>query len=124
MADVNLPPARRETEDVSPRALTIGLALTLAALLLSASLAIWLYPATVVDRRLPQPLPVYPAPRLQSDPAADLSRFLQEEKARLNGSGWVDRAHGIAHIPIDQAMQEIVKQGIADWPTPSLSRHQ
>jgi hypothetical protein len=44
------------------------------------------------------------------------------EEERLHRYGWVDRAEGIAHIPIDKAMDLIVAQstraGIADGGAP------
>lgn len=55
---------------------------------------------------------VPPMPRLQSDPTYDLNRFRQQVERRLNSYGWVDQAHGIVHIPIQQAMQLIAKQGL------------
>jgi len=36
-----------------------------------------------------------------------LADWRAERAARLNGYGWVDRSKGIAHIPIDKAMDEI-----------------
>jgi hypothetical protein len=36
------------------------------------------------------------------------------EEARLHTYGWVDRAHGIAHIPIDRAMGLIVAETRTD----------
>jgi hypothetical protein len=72
----------------------------------------------VLEHRPPATLPVYPSPRLQYDPPADMRAFLQGEMAHLNGTFWVDRAHGIAHIPIAEAMERIARQGIPDWPAP------
>jgi hypothetical protein len=45
-----------------------------------------------------------------------MDAFLQKETEQLNSSGWIDRAHGIAHIPIGEAMRRIAAQGIPDWP--------
>ncbi|HVT09540.1 MAG TPA: hypothetical protein VHO67_18895 [Polyangia bacterium] len=36
-----------------------------------------------------------------------LADWRAERAARLNGYGWVDRSKGIAHIPIDKAMDEV-----------------
>jgi hypothetical protein len=118
MAESDLPPARYEPVDISVRALAAGLAAVLLTLLLSMFLAMWLYPNVVVDRRLGAALPPYPAPRLQTDPAKDLRQFVAGETERLNSAGWVDEAHGVAHIPIDEAMRMIAQQGIPDWPAP------
>ena len=113
---VALPPARHESQDVSFRYMALGFAGTLGVVLLCLLLVMWMFPSIKVDRRLPGQVPVYPEPRLQSDPAVDLQKFLNSERERLNSTGWVDREHGIAHIPIDDAMKRIVQQGIADWP--------
>jgi hypothetical protein len=112
-----LPPARHEMQDVSFPYMAIGFFGTLVVLLFSVMLVMWIYPSAVVDRRLTGQLPRYPEPRLQSDPTADLRHFVAAELAELNSSGWVDRSKGIAHIPIDKAMQRIAQQGIPDWPT-------
>ena len=111
-----LAPARYEPQDFVFRYIVLGFAGTFAVVLLSLFLVIWLYPSIEVDKRLAGPLPAYPRPRLQSDPATDKQKFLYSELARLNSSGWVDRAHGIAHIPIADAMKRIAQQGIPDWP--------
>jgi hypothetical protein len=63
--------------------------------------------------------PVPPAPRLQSNPSADWSAFRAEQMTRLNGERWVDREHGIAHIPIDDAMRLLAARGRPGWPAPS-----
>jgi len=39
------------------------------------------------------------------------------QRARLGSYGWVDRQAGVAHIPIDRAM-ELVAQGIRPMPAP------
>ncbi len=110
MAERVLPPARYERRDVTFRQLTLGFAITLFVLMACTLLVIVIYPSILVDRRLATPLPAYPEPRLQSDPAADLQRFEASELARLNSSG-------DGHISIGEAMQRIASQGIPDWPT-------
>ena len=62
----------------------------------------------------------FPKPRLQAliagektDPAAELSKFRQENEAILNGPPtWVDEQAGIVRIPIDQAMQLTLERGL------------
>ncbi len=76
----------------------------------------WIYPGSAIDRRLPTAPPVFPSPRLQADPQADMQHFLATELARLNSGGWDDQANGVGHIPIDDAMRRIAASGIADWP--------
>jgi hypothetical protein len=54
----------------------------------------------------------FPAPRLQAEPPADFAKVKADELSRLNGYGWVDRAAGIAHIPIDRAIQILAASGL------------
>ena len=112
-----LPPARHEPNDVSERFVWGALALMLSSLIAVALLVYFIYPGTLQDHRLTLPLPVYPAPRLQTSPPADMAAFYRDEMQRLHGLYWVDRAHGIVHIPIEDAMQKLAHDGIPGWPT-------
>lgn len=47
---------------------------------------------------------VPPEPRLQTNPEADYARLLVEEDSLLQTYGWVDKAMGLARIPIDTAI--------------------
>jgi hypothetical protein len=116
MAEPALPSARYEPSDVTFRFLLCGAGVVLGTILLCAVGVMWLYPTSVQDHRVASALPVYPAPRLQADPATDLQRFTARELSRLNGVGWVDKSRGIVHIPIAEAMRRVAAQGIADWP--------
>jgi hypothetical protein len=63
-----------------------------------------------------------PAPHLQGNPAAELSRLKAQSLDRLNTYGWVNREAGIAHIPIERAMDILAKSGlpkVAAPPNPS-----
>lgn len=119
MVEHALPPARYEHTDVTFRFLLCGAGVVLTTILFSMFGVMWLYPSIVQDHRLTSTLPVYPTPRLQTDPAADLKRFLAGELSRLNSVGWVDKGSGIVHIPIDEAMRRVAAQGIPDWPASS-----
>jgi hypothetical protein len=37
-----------------------------------------------------------------------LADWKTERKSRLDGYGWIDRSKGVAHIPIDKAIDEVV----------------
>lgn len=115
-AKAELPPARHELSDVNGRLALVVFPGMLAVLVLCIFLARWIYPHAVIDRRLPEPPPTVPAPRLQSDPATDMQNFLKAELARLNSRGWDDKAKGEGHIPIEDAMHRIAASGIPDWP--------
>ena len=68
-------------------------------------------------------LPVdVPAPHLQGNPAVDLARLKKQSLDRLNTYGWVNPDAGIAHIPIDRAMDILARSGlpkVAAPPNPS-----
>jgi hypothetical protein len=36
-----------------------------------------------------------------------LARWRREHDQRLNGFGWIDRTKGVAHVPIERAMESI-----------------
>jgi amino acid transporter len=117
-----LPPARTEKTDVSPRAIIIGLVLVTVVAGLLALLCIWLFPTALKDSRARVGAAEFPAPRLQATPAPDMATFYAEEMQRLHGAGWVDRAQGIVHIPIEDAMRAIAARGIPDWPKTAPAR--
>ena len=116
MPEPVLPPARYEHADARSRSALIAFPAILFGLLLSVMLVRWSYPGAAVDRRLPSPIPDYPSPRLQSNPAADMRKFQETELARLNSTGWDDEAKGLGHIAIDDAMRRVAADGIPDWP--------
>jgi hypothetical protein len=62
--------------------------------------------AATEGRRLP------PAPRLQVDPARDITEMRLAEDRILNGYGWVDAAKGIARIPITRAIAIAAEKGL------------
>ncbi len=65
-------------------------------------------PATLVNTKRQPP----PAPRLQTDAPADLQKIRANENAALESYGWVDRQNGIVHIPVERAMELIIKRGL------------
>ncbi len=83
--------------------------------------------------RDPAPLPVaeanQPRPRpraaLQADPTADMVKFAKEEAAALTSYAWVDRAGGVAQIPVDRALDLVAERGhpvpppLPDTPSPA-----
>lgn len=116
-AERAIPGARREESDVGEGFIWGALALLLGSLAGVVVLALLLFPRSLLDQTIRPPLPHYPQPRLQPSPPADMQAFYASEMRRLNSTGWVDRAHDIAHIPITDAMQEIAREGIPGWPT-------
>jgi hypothetical protein len=65
------------------------------------------YPLAVTAE---EPLP--PAPRLQQFPRNELYQFRLEEEALLQRYGWMNRAAGVVHIPIEDAMRLTVERGL------------
>lgn len=65
-------------------------------------------PASVLSnaRELP------PGPQLQVDPRKQLRDYLANQKATLDSYGWVDRNEGIVRIPIERAMELLLKKGL------------
>jgi hypothetical protein len=86
----------------------------LATLVACALLIVWIAPESLHPRQLS--LPPASAPVLQISPRADMARFQAEEEAEMTSYGWVDRGKGLVRIPIDRAMQKVVKDGIPGWP--------
>jgi hypothetical protein len=65
-------------------------------------------PATAVQARAQTP----PEPRLQVDRLADRQVVLGPERLASTW-GWTDKAHGRAHIPVEDAMRLMAQRG---WP--------
>jgi hypothetical protein len=110
-----------ETDDVGARWVGVaaaGLAITMVAL---AGL-MWGYVSLFNSRQEPGSgrtaieradlMP--PKPRLEPDPEGDARAINQSADERLSGAGWTDRAGGLAHIPIDDAMRLLAQRG---WPS-------
>jgi len=120
-----------EQRDVSVRAIVytgIGLLIGLVVCIGAIKLALFAYQTpdhpptlTTLEKEHIQ----VPAPRLESDPSRDGERIIQQARDRLNSYGWIDKPHGLAHMPIDQAKAELARTGWttrAQW-RPDEPRH-
>lgn len=118
-----------ERSDVSIRLLAwflVGLAVS--AVIIHITLAfLWRYferadPTPSVSRWVgPRLLP--PSPRLQTAPEVDMEVYLKNQRRWLSTYGWLDQRNGIVRVPIDRALEMIVKDGLphrppADIPPP------
>jgi hypothetical protein len=56
------------------------------------------------------------APMLETNERGQFRDFLMNQEDQLNSYGWVDREGGMAHIPIERAMQLIVQRGLPVCP--------
>ena len=53
-----------------------------------------------------------PAPRLQVYPREDWLKFREEQQKSLETLAWANRSAGIARVPIEEAMDLLVKKGV------------
>ncbi len=121
-------PASYEVRDADVRAVALfGLAVLLTLLLvyglLRLLLAGWLNQPLTAGPQVALVTPVAaPGPGLVAAPSQALDAYLQEQARRLGSYGWVDREAGIVHVPITQAMEMLVEQGLParDGPPPQF----
>ena len=55
---------------------------------------------------------VPPEPRLQQEPAADMTLFFRRESAWLESYGWANEEQSAVRIPIEEAMEHIAEVGL------------
>ena len=70
------------------------------------------YPAKTAEKIQQQ----FPEPRLEDNERTELNDFRYSEEEKLNSAGWVDQSAGVAHIPIDRAMELIAQRGLPTTP--------
>jgi hypothetical protein len=70
----------------------------------------------------PQEADKFPTPRLEINERAQLNDKRLREEETLNTYGWVDQKAGMAHIPIDRAMDLIAQQGLPTAPGNTSAR--
>ena len=61
-----------------------------------------------------------PGPRLQPAPAAERIQVQAAEREHLASYGWLDQGKGVAHIPIDRAMDILAKSGLPEIKAPPV----
>jgi len=72
--------------------------------------------------RAPSPLaearldPIPPGPRLQPSPPRDMDELRAKDRETLTTYGWVDRAGGVARIPVDRAIDILAERGLGPPP--------
>ena len=54
----------------------------------------------------------FPQPRLETDERTQLTGYIQKEDQKLLTYDWIDKDSGTVRIPIDRAMDLIVKRGL------------
>ena len=121
--DSTLPHLGHETRDFNMRVVVLFGASLVVLLAGSLVLMAWLFaifhvtPKGYGVRGAPVAAtpPSPPGPRLQASPTRDMQDMFQAANARLHSYGWVDRSAGMVRIPIDQAMDFVVRQGLPSW---------
>ncbi len=53
-----------------------------------------------------------PLPRLQAKPEDELIAMRHQMVEHLDGWGWVDRDAGVVHMPIEQALSQVLENGL------------
>lgn len=81
-------------------------------------IVMWAFPHSLPDVGRELTI-VPPPPRQQVAPAVNLTLYLAEQKHRLGAYYWVDREHGLVHIPIEEAMKRVAEHGIPGFPRES-----
>ncbi len=118
-------PVAHETRDLPSRPIVATIVI---GVLITVGIFVLLYLLTAaleqqVQRSAPPPNPLAaavpkepPAPRLQPAPIKDLMELRAWEESQLQHYGWVDKANGIARIPIDRAMEILAEKGLPARP--------
>jgi hypothetical protein len=108
-----------ESSDLSIRAIIwFAVGLIVAGVVVHFTLGgLW---SVLLERREPaarlspyaSPKQLPPAPRLQTNPPADLKAFRDSERRQMETYGWVNRPAGVVRIPIERAMDLVLQRGL------------
>jgi hypothetical protein len=115
-----LHPENKPYEDLSVniRQVVLSLVVLLGIIVVSMT-ALWTWDVfglrrpAAISLSEPAPLPKdVPPPRTPLDPdqRVNRERYEAEQKELLSSYGWVDKANGVARIPIEDAMEKYVQQ--------------
>ncbi|HEY3697949.1 MAG TPA: hypothetical protein VGK97_01370 [Spongiibacteraceae bacterium] len=104
---------RAESDDMNIGGVMIGGAILIAMILCAAVAAYfllmhWHTPFAGANTNAPD-WPIAGAPLL-SEPRGEIERYRADKQLRLHSYGWVDKNAGVAHIPIDIAMQMLIEK--------------
>jgi hypothetical protein len=82
----------------------------------------WRAEAAASAMPLVTPAPPAAGAKLLARPERELAGVHREEKERLESYGWVDQTAGVAHIPVERAIEIVAARGLptrAAAPTPA-----
>jgi hypothetical protein len=116
-----------ETQDVAFRPVAwcaLGFAFTLLIILLAVALStkVLISPGSIFGRVEHDPeksLAAFPHPQLQTNPPADLHKYLLAKEQELTSYGWINKNAGIVRIPIDRAIDLLISRGVPVRPSDS-----
>jgi hypothetical protein len=74
------------------------------------------------DRVLPPEPRLQGVPGHQTDPQADLRKKIQEDSEANEKLEWIDKAGGIAQIPVKDAMKIVAEKGLPAGPAPAAEK--
>jgi len=119
MASEHHPAGRHEMTDASISGLVkFGISMALLIFVVMVAM-IWVFKYFSATQQLGPPASPFeeiqalpPNPRLQVHPTLELKELLKGEREKLNSYGWVDQKDGIVRIPIDRAMDLLLKKGL------------
>ncbi len=117
-----------EKQDVGFRFAMVFISALLLAVVVVLVFLVWFYRVIVPPRQPSTPTPAVqqrplpPAPVLQVNPAVDMQKFRQREEQKASSYGWVDEKGGIAHVPIQRAMEIVVQRGLPQWQPPKATQ--
>lgn len=123
-ADVSPHATAHEVTDVNVRALNTFMIWLVVSLLVTGLLVYWQYrrfenQALAND---PPPSPraeervVTPGPGLQINELTDGQAYKAKQDAELNVTAWISNDEKLVRIPIEKAMEHVVKNGLPKWP--------
>lgn len=106
-----------EERDVRAGLLTLvtgGVLLGIGLVLLAASVLLKLSRPAPFGSLSGEPVTQFPGAGVRPAPAEDLKEYLERQHEELTTYGWVDRSQGIVRIPVEQAMDKIVLEGLPE----------
>ncbi|GIV14754.1 MAG: hypothetical protein KatS3mg022_0189 [Armatimonadota bacterium] len=116
-----------EKQDVGFRFAMVFVSALIAAVIVVLIFLVWFY-RVVVPQPPPAPKPIAqqrplpPAPVLQVNPAVDMQKFREREEQKASSYGWVDEKGGIAHVPVQRAMEIVAERGLPQWQPPKATQ--
>ena len=109
--------AGHEQSEVSVRVIIVSLAVLLIGALMVCFLVVGIFQYFHHENRVDQIVKntqqqIPPEPRVEEHPAEQLVTIRARENHVLTTFAWVDQKNGVVRVPINQAIDMLVKQGV------------